>query len=226
MVRTVRPAPAAGDEQAVDGEGAEQDRRQREQRERWHSHQQEHRAERRTRRARGSPGARRPAGLRRGRPTTREPMTQPRPTASQDVAVGFPRRAPFQPSGPADRGGPRCRDRSWAALAAEPSADRDGQHHLARMMPESTWPPRPPQTQANVARKTAEGHSRLEILRCLTCYLARECCYRSTRGRHPRNHDEERRASNSNQTRSGWTKGVSGGSRRGSTIGVDPVRGV
>jgi transposase len=31
-----------------------------------------------------------------------------------------------------------------------------------------------PTTQAYVARKTAEGHSKLEIIRCLKRYLARE----------------------------------------------------
>jgi transposase len=34
-----------------------------------------------------------------------------------------------------------------------------------------------PQTQAYVARKTAEGHSKLEIIRCLKRYLAREIYY-------------------------------------------------
>jgi hypothetical protein len=32
-------------------------------------------------------------------------------------------------------------------------------------------------TQAYVAKKTAEGHSKLEIIRCLKRYLAREVFY-------------------------------------------------
>jgi transposase len=34
-----------------------------------------------------------------------------------------------------------------------------------------------PKTRAYVAKKTAEGHSKLEIIRCLKRYLAREVCY-------------------------------------------------
>jgi len=34
-----------------------------------------------------------------------------------------------------------------------------------------------PRTQAYVAKKTAEGHSKLEIIRCLKRYLAREAYY-------------------------------------------------
>jgi transposase len=34
-----------------------------------------------------------------------------------------------------------------------------------------------PRTQAYVARKTTEGHSKLEIIRCLKRYLAREVYY-------------------------------------------------
>jgi len=32
-------------------------------------------------------------------------------------------------------------------------------------------------TQAYVAKKTAQGHSKLETIRCLKRYLAREVCY-------------------------------------------------
>jgi transposase len=34
-----------------------------------------------------------------------------------------------------------------------------------------------PKTQAYVAKKTTEGHSKLEIIRCLKRYLAREVYY-------------------------------------------------
>ena len=34
-----------------------------------------------------------------------------------------------------------------------------------------------PKTQAYLAKKTAEGHSKLEIIRCLKRYLAREVYY-------------------------------------------------
>lgn len=42
-----------------------------------------------------------------------------------------------------------------------------------------------PATQAYAARKTAEGHSKLEIIRCLKRYLAREVSYPLNPGQPP-----------------------------------------